>query len=208
VPPSSVGLPDESVAAAWVDFDNDGRPDLHTVPQGLFSHDGKGKFSATGLLALPESKYMAAIANWFDRDNDGDSDVVVATLENPSLWRWWQMPFKDADVKGMDDRFDWVIHSYRNLGQGNRWLQLQLVGGKGNPQAIGAKVTVETRNGRQVQQVGTSEGSHQSQGHYRLYFGLGDRAAVDAIRIRWPDGQLQELRDVSGDRLLVVRQGN
>lgn len=208
VPPSSVGLPEESVAAAWVDFDNDGRLDLHAVPQGLLRQNGEGKFSAKGLLALPESKYMAAIVNWFDRDNDGDSDVVTATLENPSLWRWWQKPFKHDDVKGADDRFDWAIHSYRNLGRGNHWLQLQLVGGKGNPQAIGAKVTVETPSGRQVQQVGASEGSHQSQGHYRLYFGLGDQARVDGIRILWPDGQQQELRDVPADQFLVVRQGN
>jgi hypothetical protein len=208
VVPSSVGLPDESVAAAWVDFDNDGRPDLHAVPQGLFRQDGKGKFSATGLLALPESKYMAAIVNWFDRDNDGNSDVVVGTLDNPSLWRWWEKPFKHSEVKGKDDRFDWKIHSYRNLGHGNHWLQLQLVGSRGNPQAIGAKVTVDTKNGRQVQQVGASEGSQQSQGHYRLYFGLGDQGGVDAITIRWPNGQLQELRDVRGDQLVLVRQDN
>jgi len=67
-------------------------------------------------------------------------------------------------------------------------------------------VTAETADGLQTQVVGLNDGAFFSQGHYRLYFGLGSRARADVMRIRWPDGQVQELRNVEGDRLHVIRQ--
>jgi hypothetical protein len=204
VDPVSIGLPGESVAALWVDYDNDGRPDLHTVPGGIYRQGSDRRFVATGLLALPAMKYMGAIINWFDKDNDGDLDVVIALLENWSHWRWWERPFKSANVKGKDDRFDWKILSYRNHGADARALQLRLVGAPGNPQAIGARVTLTGPASRQVAEVGASEGSNHSQGHYRLHFGLGERQRVDAITVRWPDGKVKELRDVPAGGVLTI----
>jgi hypothetical protein len=88
----------------------------------------------------------------------------------------------------------------------NHWLQVKLVGQKGNRQAIGARVTVVTPDGRQVQEVGGTDGAFFSQGHYRLYFGLGNHARADVLRIQWPDGDQQEFHDVSGDRLLTIER--
>ncbi len=202
VDPATMGLPEESATASWVDFDNDGLPDLYAVPQGLFRQRRDHTFEATGLLAFPLHKYMAAIATWADLDNDGRRDLLLATLENFSQWRWWEKVGKNSE-----DRFAWNLAAYRNVvDNGNHWLEMRLVGRRGNPQAIGARVTVETADGQQLQQVGLNDGAFFSQGHYRLYFGLGSHARVDAIRIRWPDGQVQELRDVDGDRLQVIKQ--
>jgi len=207
VDPARLGLPSESVAAAWVDYDNDGRPDLHLVPQGLYRQHADGVFHASRLLTLAELKYQAAIALWYDRDNDGDRDLVLALQDNASLWRWWERPFKSkAEEKGEDDRFRWKLLSYDNVGARNHWLQINLVGLPGNPQAIGARVTVITPDGRQTQVVGANEGAYLSQGHYRLYYGLGERAKADEIRILWPDGTLQILHDVRADRLMTVRK--
>lgn len=208
VDPASRGLPSESVAAAWVDHDNDGRLDLHLIPQGLYRQGSDGRFRATGLLALAELKYQAAIPLWYDKDNDGDRDLLVALQDNATLWRWWQRPFKSrAEEKGEDDRFRWRLHAYDNVAAGNHWLQLNLVGMPGNRQAIGARVTLLTPQGRQTQEVGANDGAYQSQGHYRLYFGLGAHERASEIDIRWPDGSRQVLRDVPADRLLTVKQG-
>lgn len=202
VDPAAKGLPGESATAAWVDFDNDGLVDLHAVPQGLFRQRRDHTFESTGLLELPSRKYMAAIVNWADFDNDGRRDVLMALLENFSFWTWWERLYKTSA-----DRFKWQLISYRNVGAANHWLQARLVGKAGNPQAIGAQVTVQTAEGRQTQVVGLNDGAFFSQGHYRVYFGLGPRARAEVVRIRWPDGQVQELRDVEGDRLHVIRQG-
>jgi hypothetical protein len=206
VDPVSVGLPAESVAAVWVDYDNDAAMDLHVVPDGIFRQDRPGHFTRTGLLALPADKYQAAVINWFDRDDDGFQDVVVALEDNASLWRWWERAYKKGDVRGQDDRFDWKVLAYRNRTQGAHWLQVQLVGLAGNPQAIGAAVTLVSPKGRQARQVGAHEGSYFSEGHYRLYFGLGAEKGPASLEIRWPDGRLQTLTGLPIDRLTTIRQ--
>jgi hypothetical protein len=201
VDPVTRGLPAESATAAWVDFDNDGLIDLYAFPQGLFRQRHDHSFEATGLLAFPPRKYMAAIVNWADLDNDGRRDVLIARLENFSYWTSLERLYKTSA-----DRFTWKLNAYRNLSNTNHWLQVRLVGKHGNRQAIGARVTLETEEGQQTQVVGLNDGAFFSQGHYRLYFGLGSRLRGDVLRVRWPDGQVQEMRNVEGDRLLVIRQ--
>jgi hypothetical protein len=197
--PSEVGLPDESATAVWVDYDNDGLTDLHAVPNGLF-HQGKDhRFQGSKLLALPARKYMAAIINWSDLDNDGSRDVVVAVLENFSLWPWWKRLHKDGE-----DRFTWDLMSLKGQGNGNHWLQVKLNGSPGNRQGIGARVTVRTAKGLQTQEVGVGDGAFFSQGHYRLYFGLGAEESAEEVQVRWPDGHAYRIDDVKGDRLLVI----
>ena len=126
---------------------------------------------------------------------------MIALNENPSLWRWWEKPFKSPQ-----DVFKWEFLSYRNTGTDNHWLEIILEGIPGNMQAIGTSVTVVTGDGQQTMGVGNNEGSYFSQGHYRLYFGLGQHNKAKAVKIRWPDGRMQELNDVPADALLVVKQ--
>lgn len=199
VDPVSLGLPTRSLNAVWVDFDNDGHQDLHVVPDGLYRQNPQGRFEATGLLALTHDLYQAAIVHWYDQDNDGKRDALLVLNENPSLWRWWQKPFRKGD-----DAHMWVVHSYRNIGSGNHWLQIQMRGPTGNSQAIGAHVSVTTPLGEQAQVVGGSDSSFFSQGHYRLYFGLGPHARVLRITVRWNDGYTQEFKDVAADQLLTI----
>jgi hypothetical protein len=183
-----------------MDFDNDGRIDLFAVPQGLFRQRQDGRFESTGLLALPERKYMAAIANWADLDNDGRRDLIVALLENFSHWNWLERQRKTTA-----DRFTWQLAAFRNDAGSNSWLQVSLIGAPGNAQAIGARVTVRTAAGQQTQLVGQNDGAFFSQGHYRLYFGLGTSPRVDSLQIVWPDGKVQEVRDLQANRLHVIK---
>lgn len=206
VEPAAIGLPAQSVAAAWVDYDNDGMMDLHTVPQGIFRQDRPGHFVRTGLLALPEAKYQAAVINWFDRDNDGALDVVIALQENASQWRWWDRLYKKGDVRGQDNRFDWKILAYRNRHQDGHWLQVELKGAPGNPEAIGAAVAVNSGGRRQARQVGAHDGAYLSEGHYRLYYGLGSDKGPVELEIRWPDGTRQSVPGVAIDRKVKIQQ--
>lgn len=201
---AALGLPTTSVSAVWADYDNDGHLDLSTVPEGLYHQTANGRFERTHFLATRPQAYQAAILNWFDRDNDGKLDALIALEDNFTLWRWWQKPFLAGDVKGKDDRFGWRISGYRNVGAKGNWLQLRLVGAAGNPQAIGARVTLTTPQGHPTQTVGASEGSYLSQGHYRLYYGLGGLDRVSAIQVHWPDGRISELHDIPANQLLTI----
>jgi hypothetical protein len=199
--PASIGLPDSSITANWVDYDNDGLPDLHLLPQGLFRQREDHDFESSRLLEFPAEQYKAAVANWYDIDNDGRLDLLMALSENPDFKHWWEFSREPRR-----HRVTWLLKAYHNTGAVNHWLQVKLVGQDGNRQAIGAQVTVVTPDGRQVQEVGSTDGSFFSQGHYRLYFGLGDHARADVLRIQWSDGEQQEFHNVSGDRLLTIER--
>ena len=201
VEPTNLGLPAESSAANWVDFDNDGWPDVHFVPQGLFRQFSDQRFERTGELVLHPGQYDAAIVNFFDMDNDGRQDVLMALHEAPEARPWWQFS------KDQRSPATWDIKGFRNIGDAGHWLQVKLIGGMGNRQGIGAHVSVVLPDGEHMQVVGSTDGSFFSQGHYRLYFGLGRHSKAEAVRVRWPDGSVTELSEVAADRLLVVDRG-
>ena len=52
-----------------------------------------------------------------------------------------------------------------------------------------------------------SGGSYISQNDLRVHFGLGKAEKADLIEIRWPSGQLDSLKDVKANQLVVVQEG-
>ena len=53
----------------------------------------------------------------------------------------------------------------------------------------------------QTQWVAGNETSVYSQGHYRLYFGLGDEQTA-RVEVRWPGGRVEDVGTVAADQLL------
>lgn len=182
--PTEIGLPERALTANWVDFDNDGRVDLHTVPGGLFHQRSDGRFDAVG-LAIGDGAVDAHCA-WLDLDADGDRDCLCDLNTN----------FYDVDHV-----------AYRNDRASGHWLTLDLVGPPSNPNAIGASVVAETSDGRrQTHVVGEAEGAHFSQGHYRIYLGLGTATELESLEIVWPGGQQQRQTKIAADRVHRIRQ--
>jgi hypothetical protein len=187
--------------AGWgirmADFDNDGWKDLFTanshvtdnielfssdryaLPNAVFRNHGDGTFTDVSSASGPEfNKARAhrgvAVA---DLDGDGKPDVVVTVLGGkPELWR--------------------------NVSPGPaHWLELKLIGTRGNRDAIEAVVRI----GRQTDQQ-TSSAGYASSSLAPVHFGLGAQAMVPRVEIQWPDGARPELRDVKVDQLLTVRE--
>ncbi len=181
--PRRYGLPRRAAGASWVDYDNDSRLDLYASPDGLFRNVG-GRFRAVGELRT-KTRPRFTRANWFDADGDGRRDLLRLSERGHGLYP--------------------QIRLFRNQGsRRNHWLQLDLVGTKGNQQAIGARV--EARVGRRTltQWVGQNEGSRYGQGHYRLYFGLGSAKRARRVTVHWPEGGRSQLGTVAADRLRTV----
>jgi hypothetical protein len=200
------GLGVETRYVGWgagiVDLDNDGHPDLFVVtgsvypevekqlpaypfrtPRLVFRNLGNGRFeelieeAGSGVAATHPSRGCA----FGDFDNDGDVDVVVMNMnEPPSLLR--------NDVSG-----------------GGHWLKVLLVGVKSNRSAIGARVTARYGERSQAQEV-QAQSSFYSANDRRLHFGLGAATSAD-LAIRWPNGTIEEMRNVAADQLVVVREG-
>lgn len=167
------GLPPRALTAQWVDYDNDGRDELYILPGGLFRPDDSGRFARLRLAdnKLPEDHTAKGLASWFDADNDGDLDLLSA-------------------VRLREERWQVILH--RNQLSGSNWLELDLAGLPGNRQAIGARVTLEGEGHRITRWVGQADGALSSQGHYRMYFGLGAHKPR-MLSVRWPDGTTQSI---------------
>lgn len=202
VKPKSVGLPVKSLTANWVDYNNDGLPDLHVVPDGLYRQLPDHRFKKTHLLETKSPALTVeaeARSTWFDADNDGLVDLLMAVRYRTS----WLGKIFHHEI----DSKEWTLRLYKNNTRDtNHWLQIKLIGSASNRQAIGAKVKLVTPDGIQYQQVGQFEGSHYSQGHYRLYFGLRSNETVDSVEILWSDANEQKISNVAGDQLLIIEQ--
>lgn len=182
--PPALGLPRSGTGASWVDYDNDGRLDLHSLPSGLYLQRANGSFARTGIGTSKRSE-LWGIGNWFDYDADGDRDLATAVR-----------------TSGTDPRVRAKLRE--NASAGNHWLQLDLRGPAGNVEAIGAEVRVTTGARTQTSRVGESDGARFSQGNYRIYFGLGGAAVADRVAVLWPDGAVTRLEGVAADRVLEI----
>jgi len=203
VDPGVLGIPENAYSGQWVDFDNDGLTDLHVMPHGLYRQSENGSFMDTGLLGTPspdDVKLWESRSVWFDMNNDGLLDVLVAVQKRFGRALYWR-------VFGTPSRPVWNVELLRrNLESQNHWLQVQLVGSRSNRQAIGALVEIRSKGRTQVKQVGHSNGSKFSQGHYRLYFGLGGDEKAEEVSVLWPDGTTQVLKNTEADRIITIRK--
>jgi hypothetical protein len=202
--PSSLGLPDRARTANWVDYDNDGLIDLHVVPGGMYRQSPNHTFLKANILDYKgqHAKIVDARSTWFDVDNDGYRDVILAAQTGPDLWQR-ALRRLAGRTPNLSDR--WQSSFFQYAGSTNyHWLQIQLDGPAHNRQAIGARAYVTTSSGTQMQQVGSAEGSQFSQGHYRLYYGTAESTNVSEVRVVWPDGQTQRLQNPAVDQLLHI----
>lgn len=210
----SAGLGAHTQYLGWgcgfFDFDNDGWADIlicngHVYPEVeqlkteagyaqhklLYRNMRNGRFEEVTEMAGPGiSAAVAARGCAFgDFDNDGDQDMVVNVVNGlPQLLRC-------------------------DSSSGNNWIKLKLIGTKSNRSAIGARVTcVATLRGdskphKQIDEV-RSGGGYFSQNDLRLHFGLGKSEKVDLIEIRWPSGQVDMLKDIAPNQVIVVKEGS
>ena len=126
-----------------------------------------------------------------DFDRDGYVDLVGTNSSGP---RW------DALSNSWIEELGPVL-LWMNGGSGNNWISLRLRGRMGidgtgsNADAVGARVYLTAGGHEQVQEVHAGS-SYLSMNSIELEFGLGQSHAVDEIRILWPSGIDQTLRNV------------
>ena len=188
--------------ASFVDFDNDGWPDLVLCNGHVFPEVGEsaresgyrqrkvayrnlrnGRFAEVsdhlgpGIAEKVTGRGMAA----GDFDNDGDVDLLVNCINDvPQLLRC------DSSLR-------------------HNWLKVKTVGVKSNRTGIGARIYCSTGTHRQMDEV-RSGGSYLSQSDLRVHFGLGAAETAD-LEIRWPSGVIDKLQGVKANQVLIAVEG-
>jgi len=184
-----------------LDYDLDGRLDFLTANGHLeteiaqvqpnqsyrqsphfFWNTGLKGANSTEFISVPKDKtdqgfsdpMVARGVAYADFDSDGDLDVVIAACGEK-------------------------VRYLRNDQQAkNHWLQLKLKGPQGNPDGLGALVTVTAGDLVQKQWMSPTR-SYLSQVDSQLYYGLGKENKIDSISVLWPGGIEQKLAGLSVD---------
>lgn len=94
--------------------------------------------------------------------------------------------------------------------KGTHPLRIQLVGGKGNPQAIGARVTVKAPGLKPQTAEIYAGGGFLSQSSDKLIFAVKDAKEKEAevsVEVRWPDGEISPVKcDAAMQSLSIKRK--
>jgi hypothetical protein len=188
----------------FLDFDNDGWPDLLLVnghvypevdkqnlgssyeePRILYHNNGNKTFSdisaqaGPGITAVHAGRGLAIGDLW----NDGRISAVISNMNaRPSL----------------------LVNQVRSP---NHWIGLRLQGTKSNRDGIGARVTAKVGTRILVDEV-RSGSSYDSNNDMRIHFGLGAATKIDSIQVRWPSGLVEQFDGVSVDAIHTLKEGS
>ena len=189
-----------TLGTGFLDFDNDGWPDIflangHLYPQAdkagnsYFQHNHLWHNLCNGRFELlPESQsgftqaWSSRGAAFGDLANSGRVWVVVNNID--------QVPFL-----------------YEPSGTAGNWVRIRLTGTRSNRSAIGARVRVTTGKLTQTNEVRSGD-SYLCSSDIRLHFGLGQAKSIDQLEIRWPDRQVEKYERLAVNREYAFRQGD
>jgi enediyne biosynthesis protein E4 len=185
-------------ATGFVDFDNDGLPDLWVVNGHTFPRTD----DPTRLRPQPMQFFRQLPGSGF-------SEVSLGAWEGaatPIVGRGGAHADFDRD-----GRVDLAIgvHGGRPILLRNvtpdpgHWVVVRLRQSDRNTRAVGARVTVRAGDRSRTDVVGATP-SYLSQSPLELHFGLGEASRIDEMTIEWPDGCVESLHDMEVDTVLTL----
>lgn len=187
------------------DFDNDMDVDLYILASGpstnlpnlYYENQGDGTFVAVdnGNGAFGTALGVGDAAAAADYDNDGFLDLVTTNGK-------WVPP------GGEDSPADIApVQLFRNQGNNNRWLQIDLEGTLSNRDGLGAQVYVTAGGTTQLREQ-TGGAHNRAQDFDRLHFGLGESETVEKVEIHWTSGLIQELNSINANQIIEIVEGS
>jgi hypothetical protein len=127
-------------------------------------------------------------AAYADLDNDGDMDLIINNI---------------------DDEASIYENTIRNKKENNNshYLSVKLIGDSLNRNGIGTWIELYYGNKQQVVEETPYRGYLSS---YQLeqHFGLGNISNIDSLVVKWQNGKLQVIKNISVDRTIIVNIKN
>jgi hypothetical protein len=191
----------------FFDYDNDGWPDLLIAngavqllpelarrgdryplgqPNQLFHNTGKSTFVDTSLQAGEAFQLLEVSrgAAFGDVDNDGDIDVLITNNNGP------------------------VRLLLNQVGNRNHWLGLRLVSKNNQRDMLGARVEFIISKDKSLWRRVRTDGGYLSANDPRVVAGMGTANHLEAVRVRWPSGAVEEWKNPQVDQYATLREGS
>ncbi len=189
--------------ASFVDYDNDGNLDVaisNGHPDDLINtYQPRVRYQETPLLFANLGDRFRNVSSTVgesfqksfsgrglalgDIDNDGDTDLLFFNNGGPP------------------------VLMRNDGGNQNSWIGIRLLGVKSNRQGIGARVTCKAGGKSQVHYVAGGRGFSSSRDR-RPLLGLGNQTVVKELKIEWPSGTVDVLKDIRARQYITVREGS
>ncbi len=148
----------------------------------VFKNDGHGRFDEIGKELGFTRQIVARGAAYADINNDGYPDVLVTTNNGPA-------------------------YLFKNEGPNTaNAIRIKTVGTQSNRNGIGARVRVHSGGVINWQTV-HSGSSYCSQSELPLTFGLGKAGSAEEVRIIWPSGHEDTLKNLKANASYTIQEG-
>jgi enediyne biosynthesis protein E4 len=187
----------------FLDFDNDGWPDLllvngHVYPEVDKQHLGSN-FQEPKILY-----HNNANGTFTDISAEAGSGINTATsargLAVGDLWNDGRL---SAVISNMNAHPTLLVNQVKNA---NHWIAFHTVGTKSNRDGIGARITVSAGGRLRVDEV-RSGSSYSSNNDMRVHFGLGATDKIEYVQVRWPSGLVEKFQDLKPDSIHELKEG-
>src|SRR5437016_5522881 len=188
----------------FFDYDNDGWLDLLVAngavqllpelmrrgdpyplgqPNQLFHNTGKNTFVEVSPGEAFQLLEVSRGAAFGDLDNDGNIDVLITNNNGPARLLLNQ------------------------VGNRNHWLGLRLIGKDIKRDMLGAQVEIVISKTKTLWRRVRTDGSYLSANDPRVLAGLGSAVRVEAVRVRWPDGAIDQWKDPRVGQYTTLKEG-
>jgi enediyne biosynthesis protein E4 len=121
-----------------------------------------------------------------DLDNDGDLDLVLNNVNEPS---------------GVYE------NRAKQLFPNEHSISVVLKGSGKNLFGLGSKVTIKCGKDIYFQELSPMRG-FMSTVDSKLLFGTGSHTMIDTVTVQWPDGRISELTQLKADQIITIEQSS
>jgi hypothetical protein len=191
------------VAAKFIDYDNDGWPDIVQANGAMV--DNVSLYHSEVTYKEPLLMFRNLGGGHFDKISGSLGPDFVRPIAGRGLATGDF--FNDGAVGvAVVARGDYPELLHNNINNGNHWLEVLLIGTKSNRDGIGAELKLSAPGFVRVEQAkgGTS---YMSASDPRIHFGLGKRTKIDSLTINWPSGKVDKLTNVPIDQIIAAKEG-
>lgn len=210
---------DWSWGPLFADFDNDGRKDLYVsngtrreinnndyfkdldkdpnfkdsllqrslhIPSEkldnfMFRNKGNLNFEVANKKWGIEYKGFSNGVVYVDLDNDGDLEILLNNID------------------------DKAVLFNNSSSERNNFLNIQFKGSDNNKFGLGARAYVTVDSIQQMQELTLSRGFQSSVAPV-LHFGVGKNTSINTVKVVWPNGASQELKNIKANQTLTFDQ--